>query len=174
MKKYLLVFLFLCSLLFIPLSHIKAAGELDCDLYKEQIEAIQVLSYNDKTIYVTDSDVYLMAQIVYAESRSEPYEGKVAVASVILNRLQDPSFPKSIEGVIKQKNAFSCVVNGQIDVIPDKASYDAVLEALKGKDPTDKAVFYYNPKIATSIWMKNIEKSNIKPIGNHVFFVVNQ
>lgn len=174
MKKYISVFLFLCLFLFIPWSKVKAIGEIDCDLYKEQIEAIQVLNFNENPIYVTDSDVYLMAQIVYAESRSEPYEGKVAVASVILNRLQSPSFPKSIEGVIKQKNAFSCMVNGQIDVIPDKASYDAVLEALKGNDPTNKAVFFYNPKIATSIWMKNIEKTNIKPIGNHVFFVVNQ
>ncbi|MFL0247556.1 cell wall hydrolase [Candidatus Clostridium stratigraminis] len=174
MKKYTLVFLFLCFFLFIPLSNVKAASELDCDLYKEQIDAIQVLNYNQKSIYVTESDVYLMAQIVYAESRSEPYEGKVAVASVILNRLQSPGFPKSIEGVIKQKNAFSCLVNGRIDVIPDKASYDAVLEALSGKDPTNKAVFFYNPKIATSYWMKNIEKANVKPIGNHVFFVVNQ
>lgn len=174
MKKYLLVFLFLCLFLFIPCSKVTAVGELDCDLYKEQIEAVQVLNYNDRTIYVTDSDVYLMAQIVYAESRSEPYEGKVAVASVILNRLQSPGFPKSIKGVIMQKNAFSCLVNGQIDVIPDKVSYDAVLEALAGKDPTNKAVFFYNPRIATSIWMKNIGKTNVKPIGNHVFFVVNQ
>jgi N-acetylmuramoyl-L-alanine amidase len=174
MKKYLLVFLFLCLFLFIPCSKVTAVSELDCDLYKEQIEAVQVLNYNDRTIYVTDSDVYLMAQIVYAESRSEPYEGKVAVASVILNRLQSPGFPKSIKGVIMQKNAFSCLVNGQIDVIPDKVSYDAVLEALTGKDPTNKAVFFYNPRIATSIWMKNIGKTNVKPIGNHVFFVVNQ
>jgi N-acetylmuramoyl-L-alanine amidase len=63
--------------------------------------------------------------------------------------------------------------NGEINVIPDKISYDAVLDALKGKDPTNHAVFFYNPKIATSAWMKNINKSNVKPIGNHVFFVVN-
>lgn len=174
MKKYLYVFLFLCLFLFIPYNKVNANGEIDCDLYKEQIEAVQVLTYNDNNIYVTNEDVYLMAQIVYAESRSEPYEGKVAVASVILNRLQSPGFPKSIEGVIKQKNAFSCLVNGQIDVIPDKASYDAVIEALNGNDPTNKAVFFYNPRIATSNWMKNIGKTNVTPIGNHIFFVVNQ
>ena len=115
-----------------------------------------------------------MSQIVYAESRSEPYEGKVAVASVILNRLKSPGFPKSVEGVIKQKGAFSCLKNGEIDVVPDKVSYSAVIEALKGNDPTNNAIFFYNPKIATSTWMKQVSKSNVKPIGNHVFFVVNK
>ena len=121
-------------------------------------------------IYVSDKEVYLMAQIVHAESRGEPFEGKIAVASVILNRLSYPEFPKSIEGVIMQKNAFSCVSNGRIDIIPDENSYNAVLEAIKGTDPTGKAVFFYNPRTATSKWMKNISKKSIKKIGNHVFF----
>lgn len=122
---------------------------------------------------VTDDDIYLMAQIVYAESRSEPFEGKVAVASVILNRLNHAAFPKSIKEVVTQRNAFSCVKNGKINVIPDESSYSAVREALKGSDPTSKAVFFYNPKIATSKWMKNVSKTNEKIIGNHVFFLVN-
>lgn len=150
------------------------AAEEEQRLYKEQIGAVQVFNVSDKTIYITDEDVYLMSQIVYAESRSEPYEGKVAVASVILNRLKSPGFPKSVEGVIKQKGAFSCLKNGQIDVVPDKVSYSAVIEALKGNDPTNNAIFFYNPKIATSTWMKQVSKSNVKPIGNHVFFVVNK
>ena len=62
--------------------------------------------------------------------------------------------------------------NGILDVIPDSASYTAVLDALKGKDPTYNAVFFYNPEIATSQWMKDIKKANVKTIGNHVFFVV--
>ena len=111
-----------------------------------------------------------MAQIVHAESKGEPFEGKVAVASVILNRLGYPEFPKSIKGVVMQKNAFSCVKNGSIDVIPDQSSYYAVIEALKGKDPTEKAVFFYNPKTATSNWMKNVSKRSVIKIGNHVFF----
>lgn len=111
-----------------------------------------------------------MAQIVHAESKGEPFEGKVAVASVILNRLGYPEFPKSVKGVIMQKNAFSCVRNGTINAVPDENSYRAVLEALKGNDPTEKAVFFYNPKIATSKWMKNVSKKSIIRIGNHVFF----
>lgn len=174
MKKTLTILLLLCVLLVIPWSKVNAIEEADCNLYKEQLEAVQVFSVADRNIYITEEDVFLMAQIVYAESRSEPYEGKVAVASVILNRLKHPGFPKSVESVIRQKGAFSCLRNGEINVIPDKISYDAVLDALKGNDPTDHAVFFYNPKISTSTWMKNISKSNVKPIGNHVFFVVNK
>ncbi|OFI06847.1 spore cortex-lytic enzyme precursor [Clostridium acetireducens DSM 10703] len=174
-KKLYLIFIatLIFSLLF---SHnVKAywpyyVNSYDLDSKNENV--VQVLNYNDKNIYITDSDVYLMAQIVYAESRSEPFEGKVAVASVILNRVIHPSFPKSVEEVIKQKAAFSCVKNGEIHDIPDSSSYKAVLEALKGKDPTDKAVFFYNPDIATSKWMKNIRKNNTKKIGNHVFFLI--
>lgn len=172
MKKYLLILLFI--FLAIPCSTVKAFEEVDCDLYKEELGIVQVFSLSDRSVYITDDDIYLMAQIVYAESRSEPYDGKVAVASVILNRLKSPGFPKSVENVIKQKGAFSCLRNGEIDIIPDKISYQAVLDALKGKDPTNNAVFFYNPKIATSSWMKNISKKNVKPIGNHVFFVVNK
>lgn len=175
MKKTIFVLLLICIIVSIPWSKVSAKGELDCDLYKEELSAVQVFSLSeDKSINITKDDLYLMAQIVYSESRSEPYEGKVAVASVILNRLKSPGFPKSIEGVIKQKNAFSCLKNGKINVAPDDSSYKAVLDALKGKDPTNNAHFFYNPKIATSKWMKQVRKSNVKPIGNHVFFAVNK
>lgn len=176
MKKKYLVCVFLYLFLLFP--SFKVSGStISCDtdsknLYKEQEEVVQVLSYGNKNIGITPEDIHLMAQVVYAESRAEPFTGKVAVASVILNRLLHPEFPKTIEGVVKQKGAFSCVVNGRLNVVPDDSSYAAVNEALKGKDPTDEAVFFYNPKTATSKWMKNISKNNVKPIGNHVFFVV--
>ena len=139
-------------------------------LYKEKIDAVEVFEPISTDTYVTEDEVYLMAQTVFAESRSESFEGKVAVASVILNRVKNPNFPHTIEGVIKQKDAFSCVKNNKINVIPDESCYAAVLSALKGNDPTSKAVFYYNPKIATSTWMINVGKTNPKTIGNHVFF----
>lgn len=142
------------------------------DLYKEKEEVVEVFSYNNKTLYITEEDLDLMAKIVYAESKGEPQQGKVAVASVILNRVTDPKFPGTIEGVIKQKNAFSCVKNGEINVTPDEASYAAVYEAIKGIDPTNEALFFYNPSIATCNWMKNVEKKKVKSIGHHVFFCI--
>ena len=157
--------------------HLYSPGSEFKDLYNEQIEAVAVFNRSNNSISITDKDIYLMSQVVYAESCGESDSGKLAVASVILNRASDGHFPKSISGVINQKNAFSCVKSGKVihngksDIIPDSASYTAVLNALKGKDPTSKAVFFYNPEIATSRWMKNIKKANVKTIGNHVFFV---
>ncbi|APQ77992.1 cell wall hydrolase [Clostridium botulinum] len=137
-------------------------------------EDVQVVNYTNKKIYLTKDDIYLMAQIVHAESESEPFEGKIAVASVILNRTVAPGFPKTIESVIRQKNAFSCLnKNGSISKIPDQTSFEAVEEALKGKDPTNNALYFYNPKISTCNWMKNVSKNSKKIIGNHVFFKTN-
>jgi Cell wall hydrolyses involved in spore germination len=149
----------------------KNPNNMDSTLFNQQDEVIQVFNYHDKTISITQNDVHLMAKIVYAESNCEPFEGKVAVASVILNRLKYPEFPKTVDGVVKQKGAFSCVRNGTIDVVPDESSYKAVFQALQGSDPTEKAVFFYNPRIATSQWMKSIGKEKVTTIGNHVFFV---
>ncbi|MFD3155676.1 cell wall hydrolase [Haloimpatiens sp. FM7330] len=142
------------------------------NLYNEQENEVVAVFNESKPLFITNKDVYLMAQVVYGESCGEPYRGKIAVASVILNRLISSKFPNTVEGVVKQKKAFSCVKNGSINIEPDKNSYNAVLDALKGKDPTSKALFFYNPKISTCNWMKNISKKNIITIGNHVFFAV--
>ncbi|SHE48092.1 cell wall hydrolase [Clostridium fallax] len=141
-------------------------------LYHEKETVVEVFNHENRTLYLTDKDINLMSQIVFAESKGEPYEGKVAVASVILNRAVSPGFPSTIEKVIKQKNAFSCVVNGKISVTPTKECYDAVMEAIKGYDPSNRALYFYNPKSSTCNWMKQIEKKNIKTIGRHVFFQI--
>ncbi len=121
-------------------------------------------------IQFSENDIKLIAGVVYAESKGEPFLGKVGVASVILNRLSSPQFPKSVKDVIYQKNAFSCVSNGYIAEESDKDSYDAVIDALNGNDPTGDAVFFYNPETASSSWMKNVSKCNAVTIGNHIFF----
>lgn len=162
-------------MLFIPFQNVSSQtlNNANSTLFNQQEEVVQVFNYSDQKIYITQDDVNLMAKVVYAESNCEPFEGKVAVASVILNRLLYPEFPKTVKGVITQKGAFSCVKNGTIDVVPNEDSYNAVIQALKGVDPTGESIFFYNPKIATSQWMKNISKKNVKYIGNHVFFVAN-
>lgn len=142
-------------------------------LYNEKDSAKAVFNNNHRSLHVTDKDIYIMAQVVYGESRGEPYKGKVAVASVILNRARNKKFPKTIQQVIKQKGAFSCVKNGTIKVTPTEECYSAVFDALKGIDPTNNALFFYNPQIATCSWMKNTKKENQKSIGRHVFFVTN-
>ena len=90
--------------------HLYSFGSESKDLYDEQVEAVAVFKQSNDSIYITDNDIYLMSQVVYAESCGEPASGKLAVASVILNRTRDGSFPKSISGVINQKNGLSNVL----------------------------------------------------------------
>ena len=146
----------------------------ETDLFSQPDEIIEVFNSSSKKVYLTKSDIDLMAKVVFAESKGEPYAGKIVVASVILNRVTSPNFPNTVEGVITQKNAFSCVVNGVINATPNSDSYNAVKDAIKGLDPTENALYFYNPKIATCSWMKEIEKCNVTTIGQHVFFNVTQ
>lgn len=139
---------------------------------KNDNTTVDVFSYATQQLYITQDDIDLMAKLVAAESIGEPYTGKVAVASVVLNRVSNPKFPNSIQGVIFQKNAFSCVKNNQIRSTPNEDCYKAVYEAINGSDPTNKALFFYNPAIATCNWMKQSNKVNETIIGHHTFFKI--
>lgn len=137
---------------------------------EENNQVIEVFNHNSKQLYITGEDIDLMAKLVAAESIGEPYEGKVAVASVVLNRTVSSSFPNTIKEVIFQKNAFSCVKNGKIKSVANQDCYNAVYDAIKGYDPSNEALFFYNPATATCNWMKTTKKVNEKIIGHHTFF----
>ena len=85
---------------------------------------------------IVSADHRLLAKLVYAEARGEPYKGQIAVAAVVLNRVRSSSFPNTISGVIYQRNAFTCVNNGSINNTPDSSCIRAALDALNGWDPT--------------------------------------
>jgi|AGTN01.1.fsa_nt_gi spore cortex-lytic enzyme len=114
-----------------------------------------------------DSDVYLLAQLVYAEARGEPYKGQVAVAAVVLNRVESSKFPNSIAKVIYQSGAFDVVNDGQINLSPDQTALSAARDAMNGWDPSGGALFYYNPDTATSGWIWS--RPVIVVIGEHKF-----
>lgn len=116
---------------------------------------------------ITQNDIRLMANAVYGEARGEPFEGQVAVAAVILNRLSSPAFPKTIPGIIFQPGAFTAVADGQIWLTPNETARKAVIDALNGWDPTDNALYYFNPATATSSWIWG--RPQIKRIGKHIF-----
>ncbi|HET7629240.1 MAG TPA: spore cortex-lytic enzyme [Bacillales bacterium] len=116
----------------------------------------------------SQSDINLMVRMVYAESKGEPYIGKVAVAAVILNRIDSPKFPNTIPGVIYEPLAFSSVADGQLWVgQPKQESKKAVIDALNGWDPSNGALYYFNPAKATSDWIWS--RPQIKKIGEHIF-----
>lgn len=112
-------------------------------------------------------DLYLLARLISAEARGEPYVGQVAVGAVVLNRVEHPSFPNSISGVIYQPGAFSCLDDGQFDQPIAESAYRAAQEALDGSDPSGGAIYYFNPVTATSAWIWS--RPLIVQIGKHRF-----
>lgn len=112
-------------------------------------------------------DVDLLARLISAESRGEPYEGQVAVGAVVLNRVNHASFPNSISEVIYQSGAFSCLYDGQFDQPVAESSYRAARDALNGWDPSNGAIYYFNPATATSSWIWS--RPTIVTIGKHMF-----
>ncbi|MFP7493772.1 spore cortex-lytic enzyme [Terribacillus saccharophilus] len=115
----------------------------------------------------SQNDIQLMANAVHGEARGEPYEGQVAVAAVILNRVENAAFPNTISGVIFEPRAFTAVADGQIWLTPDKTSEQAVIDAINGWDPSGGAIYYFNPNTATSPWIWG--RPQIKTIGEHIF-----
>ncbi|WP_262393121.1 spore cortex-lytic enzyme [Sporolactobacillus inulinus] len=113
------------------------------------------------------SDINLMANAVYGEARGEPYIGQVAVGSVIVNRVADPRFPNNISDVIFQPGAFTAVADGQIWLTPNESAKKAVMDAINGWDPSNGAIYYFNPDTATSAWIWS--RPQIGKIGKHIF-----
>lgn len=109
----------------------------------------------------------LMARVISAEAKGEPYVGQVAVGAVILNRLDHPHFPKTIPGVIFEPDAFTAVSTGHIWELPAASSARAAQDALAGWDPSGGAVYYYNPAKATNWWVAG--RRFLVQIGRHIF-----
>ncbi|GFN31772.1 spore cortex-lytic enzyme [Paenibacillus xylaniclasticus] len=120
-----------------------------------------------KRVSVNQAELDLLARIIYAESRGEPYKGQVAVGAVVMNRLQSNLFPDTVKGVIMQSGAFTAVNDGQFYLQPDATAYKAALDAAAGWDPTGNAIYYFNPSTATSKWIWS--RPQTVQIGRHIF-----
>ncbi|MFS0864910.1 cell wall hydrolase [Fredinandcohnia sp. 179-A 10B2 NHS] len=130
-------------------------------------EETKVASVSTNVKY-TEAEIDLLARIVRAEALGESFEGKVAVAAVVLNRVESPKFPDTIRGVIYQRGQFSPVSNGSINKPADKESIRAAYAAMTDMRHIAKdALFFYNPDIATSRWLDS--RATAVVIGNHVF-----
>ena len=114
-------------------------------------------------------DIDLLASIISAEARGEPYEGQVAVGAVIMNRIAHPSFPNTLSGVIYQPGAFSCLYDGGINAATADSAYTAAREAINGSDPTGGAVYYYSPAKTTNKWIWS--RQVVAVIGAHRFAI---
>lgn len=122
---------------------------------------------------INGDELDLLVRLVSAEARGEPFEGMVAVAAVVFNRVRDPRFPNTIRGVIEEVSPsgayqFAPVRDGSIRRPPDPAAYDAVNRAMSGWDPSRGALGFYNPDLTRDQWVRR-QPVTVR-IGNHVFF----
>lgn len=114
------------------------------------------------------ADYHKLARMTYAEAGSEPYGGQVAVAAVILNRIESPRFPNTMDGVLTQPWQFEPVQNGYYyNTVPSLTAYKAAADAVNGYDPTKGALFFFNPDKITNKWL--LSKPVTYRVGSHSF-----
>lgn len=132
-------------------------------------ETLSALGINTGGSYggYSSADYELLARIISAESRGEPYMGQVAVGAVVLNRIEHPSFPDTLSGVVYQRGAFSCLNDGQFYEPISDSAYKAASDAINGLDPSGGAIYYYNPQKSTNKWI--FSREIITVIGSHRF-----
>ncbi|WP_072915093.1 spore cortex-lytic enzyme [Desulforamulus aeronauticus] len=132
-----------------------------------QVERPRTTTASRGNLQFSRQDIYDLARVVHGEARGESFAGQVAVAAVVLNRLQSGKFGNTVQDVIFQPWAFTAVNDKQFYLEPNDSSYRAVQEALGGSDPSGGALYYWNPRTATSQWIWS--RPIINKIGQHVF-----
>lgn len=149
----------------VPVTELKQANNRTSNL----LYPGQKLTIPAATVSAADQD--LLARLVHAEAKGEPYAGKVAVATVVLNRVASPEFPNTVKGVVYEKSngyyAFTPVKNGTINKPADAEAKKAVKEALAFRGQGNGSLFFFNPKTAVSKWVFSREVT--VTIGNHRF-----
>lgn len=169
-KKYVAFFLIILSLNFMLVLSTSGRLKQIFSSISDVIAAKKAQSSTSTTTSSTGSDMTaLLARLINGEARGEPYIGQVAVGAVVMNRVKSPEFPNTIAGVIYQKGQFSCVTDGQFNKPMEKNStvYKAAKEAMNGSDPTNGALYFYNPKTTKSKWLFSLK--TVATIGNHRF-----
>lgn len=164
---------------FIPIRFVSEV--LDCTVeWNQSLYAINIKTDGNQSaaldvsnLSYSQEDLYWLSRIVSAESSGEPYEGKLAVANVIINRKKSNQFPNTILGVIFDKNfgyQFTPVANGTIDNTPTQESIRAAEEALEGANNIGRALFFVNLRQTNLTWIQS-SRTFYKTIGNHSFYL---
>ena len=113
-----------------------------------------------------EGDRELLAQLIYCEAGAEPYEGKVAVGAVVINRVLSSVYPDTVVGVIYQNKQFSPVGSGRLALAlaegrATQACYQAADEAMKGATNVGNCVFFRTPVDGVTPKYR---------IGGHIFY----
>lgn len=138
------------------------------NLADSKVDKSDLNNNQDYDIKINSINVDLLAKVIHAEARGETFKGQVAVGAVIINRMESPEFPNTIEKVLYQNNQFQSVSNGQINLTPDKSAYNAARRAIDGEDPSQGALFFYNPDKSENPEAFDQYEVTVR-IGNHIF-----
>ena len=164
--RYFIIFFILTVLMFSTVIAFKDNGKIIMT-NQDNTNNSETTERSSYIIDVSEDDINLLTRAVYSEARGESLKGQVAVAAVIINRVKSPAFPNNVKEVIFQPWAFTAVHDGQFWLQPDADAYTAAKYALNGWDPSDKALFYYNPAKVTSNWIYS--RAVVGRIGKHTF-----
>ncbi|WP_096200415.1 cell wall hydrolase [Bacillus sp. FJAT-45350] len=134
---------------------------------EELVENLETIDELEERVLLTDEEIDMLERLVTAEAKSEPLEGQVAVAEVVLNRMESEQFPDELEEVVYEKDQFSPVTNGSINNEPTENAKQAVEEALSGTNEANGAIFFYNDTIIKKSWLET--RQTTTRIGEHVF-----
>lgn len=169
--------------IYVPTRYIAGIVSLDIEWNDENKQQLLIASSEENELKIlaseeppaqetaatySEEDLMLLAKIIDAEAGSEPFEGQIAVGSVILNRVDSAVFPDTIRDVIYQPNQFGPARTGKLDQIePREDALRAAEMVLKGEERLEGALYFYNPKRDSQTFFKRLTK--VKDIGNHRF-----
>ncbi|MCO5169302.1 MAG: LysM peptidoglycan-binding domain-containing protein [Planctomycetes bacterium] len=125
-------------------------------------------SGRNPAVSLSQAELEILARIVKGECPPDvPWEGKVAVAAVVLNRVRHSGFPNTVRGVAHQPAQFSCYNSNLRNRLywgpVPQWCYDAARAAARGEDPSGGATHYFNPYIVRPSWARRLRF--IKRIG---------
>jgi spore germination cell wall hydrolase CwlJ-like protein len=123
--------------------------------------APSVSTVSNSVIPYTEADLDLLARLIHAEAQGQSFRAQVAVGAVVVNRVQSAAWPNTIKSVIYQVSngyyQFSPVLNGYINYPASATARQAALDALRGVDPTNGAIFYFDDSTKnTWLWSKTV------------------
>lgn len=152
-----------------------ASGSMN-ESIQDSLSNIKSTALNTENATYSDEEVYLTAQLVHHEAHNQAYNGKVAVAEVVLNRVQSSLFPDKVNDVIFQNGQFSSLRRLK-NINPTELELRIAYNVLNGslRVLNDKDVMYFrNPKITSGISAStkkdwgNLEYATY--IGEHAFY----
>ncbi|WP_226376910.1 LysM peptidoglycan-binding domain-containing protein [Oceanobacillus halotolerans] len=164
---------------------IKQANQLTTNVLKEgqtlnipsgniaaPVNATPPAPQTEQQTTVNQEEIEWLAKMIYSEGRGESLEGQIAIGAVIMNRVESPLFPNNVKDVLFEKSngyyQFTPAETGSINTAkPNAQNMEAAKRALDGEDPTNGALFFYNPDKTSSPYLKSRTVSTV--IGNHTF-----